>query len=80
MTEFDIQPSPLRNINRLNQGLNPVKSVNYTAFIPPSITGETYIIEDRSVGVTIGTVQILDGADGSIGSIAVLGSGRLIVL
>ena len=80
MAEYDILPSPLRNINRLNQGLNPAKSVNYTAFIPPSITGEQYIIEDRSIGVSIGTVQILDGADGSIGSIAVLGSGRLIVL
>ena len=78
MREFDLQPSPLRNINRLSQTLNPAKSVNYTAFIPPSITDEQYIIEDRSIGVAVQSVEILDAI--SNGSIAVLGTGRLVVI
>ena len=78
MIEFDIQPSPLRNIDRLSQTLNPSKSVNYTAFIPPSITDEQYIIEDRSIGVAVQSVEILDAIGN--GSIAVLGNGRLVVI
>ena len=78
MREFDFQPSPLRNINRLYQGLNPNTAVNYTAFIPPSITDEQYIIEDRQIGVAIQSVEILDAI--ANGSIAVLGTGRLVII
>jgi len=78
MREFEIQPSPLRNINRLYSGLNPSTSVNYTAFIPPSITDEQYIIPDGQIGVAIQSVEILDAI--ANGSIAVLGTGRLVVI
>ena len=76
--EYDISPSPVRNINRLDYGQNPAQSINYTAFIPPSITDEQYIIPDRQIGVAIQSVEILDAI--AIGSIAVLGTGRLVVI
>ena len=76
--EFDIKPSPLRNINRLNQGLNPAQLINYTAFIPPTITDEQYIIPDRQIGVVVQSVEVLDAI--ANGSIAVLGSGRLVII
>ena len=76
--EYDILPSPLRNINRLDYGLNPTEKVNYTAFIPPSITDEQYIIPDRQIGVAIQSVEILDAI--ANGSIAILGTGRLVVI
>ena len=76
--EFEIQPSPVRNRQRLSQRLNPSQSINYTAFIPPSITDEQYIIEDRQIGVAVQSVEILDAI--ANGSIAVLGNGRLVVI
>ena len=76
--EYDIISSPVRNVQRLNYGLNPSNLINYTAFIPGSITDEQYIIADRQIGVAIQSVEILDAI--ANGSIAVLGSGRLIVL
>lgn len=76
--EFTLQSSPLRNQNRLYQGLNPQKQLNYTAFIPPSITDEQYIIEDRQIGVAVQSVEVLDAI--ANGSIAVLGNGRLVVI
>ena len=76
--EFEIQPSPLRNINRLDQRQNPAQSINYTAFIPPTITDEQYIIPDRQIGVAVQSVEILDAI--ANGSIAVLGTGRLVVI
>jgi len=78
MREFDLQPSPIRNRQRLDQTLNPSQSINYTAFIPPSITDEQYIIPDRNIGVAIQSVEVLDAI--ANGSIAVLGSGRLVVI
>ena len=78
MREFEIQPSPLRNRQRLDQALNPAQSINYTAFIPPSITDEQYIIPDRSIGIAVQSVEILDAI--ANGSIAVLGNGRLVIL
>ena len=78
MAEFDILPSPTRNINRLDFGLNPAQLINYTAFIPPSITDEQYIIPDRQIGVAVQSVEILDAI--ANGSIAVLGTGRLVVI
>ena len=76
--DFEIQPSPVRNRQRLSQRLNPSQSINYTAFIPPSITDEQYIIEDRQIGVAVQSVEILDAI--ANGSIAVLGNGRLVVI
>lgn len=76
--EFTLQPSPLRNRNRLNSALNPAATINYTAFIPPSITDEQYIIPDRTVGVAIQSVEVLDAI--AHGSIVVLGTGRLVVI
>lgn len=76
--EYQILSSPVRNRQRLNFGLNPSQSINYTAFIPPSITDEQYIIEDRQIGVAIQSVEILDAI--ANGSIAVLGNGRLVVI
>lgn len=77
--EYQILPSPVRNRQRLNLELNPVQSINYTVFIPPTVTGEQYIISDRSMGVAIHSVKVLDDAVNK-GSIAVLGNGGLIVL
>lgn len=76
--EYQILSSPVRNRQRLNFGLNPAQSINYTAFIPSSITDEQYIIPDGQIGVAIQSVEILDAI--ANGSIAVLGNGRLIVL
>ena len=76
--EYDIIQSPVRNINRLDYGQNPSQGINYTAFIPPSITDEQYIIPDRQIGVAIQSVEILDAI--ANGSIAVLGDGRLVVI
>ena len=78
MREFDYQASPLRNVDRLYQGLNPNTAVNYTAFIPPSITDEQYIIPDGAIGIAIQSVEILDAI--ANGSVAVLGNGRLVVI
>jgi hypothetical protein len=78
LAEFDIISSPVRNIQRLDFGLNPSQLINYTAFIPPSITDEQYIIPDRQIGVAIQSVEVLDAI--ANGSIAVLGSGRLVVV
>ena len=78
MREFKLQPTPLKNQQRLLQQLNPNTSINYTAFIPPSITDEQYIIPDRSIGVAIQSVEVLDAI--ANGSIAVLGNGRLVVI
>ena len=78
MAEYDILPSPVRNINRLDFGLNPSQSINYTAFIPPSITDEQYIIPDRQIGVAVQSVEVLDAI--ANGSIAVLGTGRLVLI
>lgn len=76
--EYQIFPSPVRNRQRLDYALNPQTSINYTAFIPPSITDEQYIIPDRTIGVAIQSVEILDAIGN--GSIAVLGNGRLVVI
>ena len=78
MSEYIVQSSPIRNRQRLDQALNPSQSINYTAFIPPSITDEQYIIPDRTIGVAIQSVEILDAI--ATGSIAVLGTGRLVVI
>ena len=78
MTEYDIQASPIRRLYRSNLRLNPQASVNVTYFIPPSITDEQYIIQDREVGVAVQSVEILDSI--ANGSISVLGEGRLVVL
>lgn len=76
--EFTLQPSPLRRQHRDNQRLNPQAEVNVTYFIPPSVTDEQYIIRDRQIGVSVQSVEVLDAI--ANGSIAVLGSGRLVVL
>ena len=76
--EFTLQPSPLRNRNRDNAALNPQSGVAVTYFIPPSITDEQYIIRDRQIGVAIQSVEVLDAI--ANGSIAVLGTGRLVVI
>ena len=76
--EYDIIASPVRNRQRFNYGLNRAQSINYTAFIPSSITDEQYIIPDRQIGVAIQSVEILDAI--ATGSIAVLGNGRLVIL
>ena len=78
MAEYDIIASPVRNRQRFNYGLNRAQSINYTAFIPGSITDEQYIIPDRQIGVAIQSVEILDAI--ANGSIAVLGNGRLVVI
>jgi len=78
MDSFTIHPSPTRNPQRLSSRLNPSQTINYTAFIPPSITDEQYIIPDRTVGVTIQSVEVLDAL--ANGSIAVLGTGRLVII
>jgi hypothetical protein len=78
LAEYDILPTPVRNRQRLDFGLNPAQNINYTAFIPPSITDEQYIIPDRQIGVAIQSVEVLDAI--ANGSIAVLGSGRLVVI
>lgn len=78
MLEYPLYPTPLQNPDRLYPTLNPAKSVNYTAFIPPSISGEQYVIEDGQIGVAVQSVEILDAI--ANGSIAVLGSGRLVVI
>lgn len=76
--EFQLQPSPLRNRNRDEMSLNPQSRLNTTFFIPPSITDEQYIIRDRQIGVAIQSVEVLDAI--ANGSIAVLGTGRLVVI
>ena len=76
--EYTLQPSQIRRQYRSNQRLNPQSGVNVTYFIPPSITDEQYIIQDREVGVAVQSVEILDAI--ANGSIAVLGNGRLAVL
>jgi hypothetical protein len=76
--EYEIFQSPVRNIQRLDYGLNPAQNINYTAFIPPSITDEQYIIPDRQIGVAVQSVEVLDAI--ANGSIAVLGTGRLVVI
>ena len=76
--EYTLQPSPIKRQYRSNQSLNPQSGVNVTYFIPPSITDEQYIIQDREVGVAVQSVEILDAI--ANGSIAVLGNGRLAVL
>ena len=78
MREFKLQPTPISNQERLSQRLNPAKAINYTSFIPPSITDEQYIIPDRTIGVAVQSVEVLDAI--ANGSIAVLGNGRLVVL
>ena len=78
MLEYQLFPTPLQNPDRLNQELNPLKRVNYTAFIPPTVNGEQYLIEDGQIGVAIQSVKILDAI--ANGSIAVLGEGRLVVI
>ena len=72
---WQLQPSPLRNQQRLSQTLNPQRSINLTVFIPPSVTDEQYIIADRSVGIAVGTVELLGEA-----TLAILGNGTLAVL
>ncbi len=76
--EYEFQPTPTKNRQRLNLGLNPALSINNTTFIPPSLTDEQYIIPDRTIGVAIQSVEILDAI--ANGSIAVLGNGRLVVI
>ena len=75
MAEFDILPSPVRNRQRLDLRLNPAQNINYTVFIPPSVTNEQYIIPDRTVGIAIGTVELLGSA-----TLSILGNGTLAVL
>lgn len=79
MTEYAIAPSPLRNINRLDQALNPSQAVNYTVFVPPTVTGEQYIIPDGTVGVAIRKITVLDTVVQN-GKICVLGNGKLVIL
>ena len=76
--EFTLQPSPLRNRNRDSMALNSQTQLSVTFFIPPSITDEQYIIRDRQIGVAVQSVEVLDAI--ANGSIAVLGTGRLVVI
>lgn len=76
--EYALQPSPLRNRNRDSMALNPQSNLSITFFIPPTITDEQVIIRDRQVGVAVQSVEILDAI--ANGSIAVLGTGRLVII
>lgn len=78
MIEFTIPPKPVLNRQRFNQELNRASSINNTTFIPPSITDDQYIIPDRTIGVAVQSVEVLDAVGN--GSIAVLGNGRLVII
>lgn len=78
MLEYTLAPTPVKNRQRLNLQLNPQLGINNTMFIPPSITDEQYVIPDRTIGLAISSVEVLDAI--ANGSIAVLGNGRLAVL
>ena len=76
--EFTLLSSPPRRQQRDYRSLNELENLNTTFFVPPSITDEQYIVRDRQVGVAVQSIEILDSI--ANGSIAVLGSGRLVVL
>lgn len=76
--EFELLSSPPRRQQRDYRSLNQLENLNTTFFVPPSITDEQYIVRDRTIGVAVQSIEVLDAI--ANGSIAVLGNGRLVVI